>query len=71
VWARFVHESWEGSAAQSGRYVAASRLRAAARIEAAPTRRPFPKDWAPDLQATPRGRIIYLRRTGTAGLIEE
>ncbi len=70
VWARFVHESLEGLAAQSGRYVAASRLRAAARIEAAPGRRAFPKDWAPDLQATPRGRIIYPRRTGAAGGVE-
>jgi transposase len=70
VWARFTHESLEGLRAQSGRYVAASRLRAAARIEASPARRPFPKDWAPDLQATPRGRIIYLRRTGAAGGVE-
>jgi transposase len=70
VWARFTHESLEGLEAQSGRYIAASRLRAAARIEAAPSRRPFPKVWALDLQATPRGRIIYLRRTGATGGIE-
>jgi transposase len=70
VWARFTHESLEGLEAQSGRYVAASRLRAAARIEAAPSRRPFPKAWAPDLQAAPRGRIIYLRRTGATGGVE-
>jgi transposase len=70
VWARFTHESLEGLQAQSDRYVAASRLRAAARIEAAPARRPFPEVWALDLQATPRGRIIYLRRTGAAGGVE-
>lgn len=70
VWARFAHESLEGLVAQSGRYVAASRLRAAARIEAAPERRPFPKDWAADLQAMPRGRIIYLRRTGASGGVD-
>jgi len=70
VWARFTHESLEGLEAQSGRYVAASRLRAAARIEAAPARRPFPEVWALDLQAAPRGRIIYLRRTGAAGGVE-
>jgi transposase len=70
VWARFQHESLEGLEAQSGRYVAASRLRAAARIEAAPERRPFPEGWALDLQAAPRGRIIYLRRTGAAGGVE-
>ena len=70
VWARFTHESLEGLEAQSGRYVAASRLRAAARIEAAPSRRPFPKDWILDLQEAPRGRIVYLRRTGAAGGVE-
>jgi transposase len=70
VWARFTHESLEGLQDQSARYVTASRLRAAARIEAAPPRRPFPKDWVPDLQAAPRGRIIYLRRTGAAGGVE-
>jgi transposase-like protein len=70
VWARFTHESLEGLRAQSGRYVTASRLRAAARIEAAPGRRPFPEVWALDLQAAPRGRIIYLRRTGAAGGVE-
>jgi hypothetical protein len=70
VWARFQHESMEGLEAQSGRYVAASRLRAAARIEAAPARRPFPQGWPLDLQAAPRGRIISLRRTGAAGGVE-
>jgi hypothetical protein len=47
--------------------VAASRVRAAARVEAAPPRRPFPEGWALDLQARPCGRIIYLRRTGATG----
>jgi len=70
AWARFAHESLEGLEAQSGRYVAASRLRGAARIEAAPARRPFPEVWALDLQAAPRGRIIYLRRTGAAVGVE-
>ena len=70
VWARFDHESLEGLQARSGRYVAAARLRAAARIEAAPPRRPFPEGWALDLQAHPRGRMVYLRRTGAAGGVE-
>jgi transposase len=70
VWARFTHESLEDLVARSARYVAASRLRAAARTEAAPARRPFPVGWAPDLQAAPRGRIIYLRRTGADGGVE-
>jgi len=70
VWARFTHESLDGLAACSGRYVAATRVRAAARIEAAPPRRPFPEGWHLDLQARPRGRIVYLRRTGEQGGVE-
>jgi hypothetical protein len=70
VWARFTHESLDGLAACSGRYVAATRVRAAARIEAAPARRPFPEGWHLDLQARPRGRIVYLRRTSEQGGVE-
>ena len=70
VWARFEHESLEGLKERSSRYVAATRLRSAARIEAAPPRQPFPEDWALDLQAPPRGRIVYLRRTGETGVAE-
>jgi hypothetical protein len=53
-----------------GRYVAAARVRSAARIEAAPPRRPFPESWRLDLQAHPRGPILYIRRTGTQGAVE-
>src|SRR5512143_1342816 len=70
VWVRFVHDSLEGLCQQSGKFVAASRLRAAARIEAAPPRRPFPKDWRLDLQARPKGRLIFLRRTDAQGGVE-
>lgn len=70
VWARFTHESLEGLRARSGRYVAAARARSAPRIEAAPRRRPFPADWALDLQAHPRGRIVYLRRASEQGAVE-
>jgi hypothetical protein len=70
VWTRFTHESLEGLGACSDRYVAASRVRAAARIESAPHRRPFPEGWHLDLQARPRGRIVYLRRTSEQGAVE-
>src|SRR5262249_9497762 len=70
VWARFTHESLEGLRACSDRYVAAARARAAVRIESAPARRPFPEGWELDLQAHPRGRIVYLRRTGEQGAVE-
>ncbi len=70
VWTRFTHESLEGLQIQSGKFIAASRLRAAARIEAAPRRRPFPPGWRLNLQAPPRGRIIFLRRSGEQGDVE-
>lgn len=72
VWARFQHESLEALQRQSAKYVAASRARAAVRIEGAPPRRAFPDNWRLDLLARPRGRVIFLRRTaeaGTAGLL--
>jgi hypothetical protein len=70
VWARFLHPSLEALQAHSAAYVAASRRRAAPRIEAAPVRQLFPPTWALNLQAQPRGRILYLRRTGATGYVE-
>lgn len=67
VWARFQHESLAGLQAQSARYIEASRVRAAARIEAAPLRRPFPINWRLNLKAAPQGEIIFLRRTSAQG----
>ena len=56
--------------AQSARYVAAHRQRAAARIEAAPARRPFPPGWRLDLQAHPQGRLVFLRRSDARGEVQ-
>jgi putative transposase len=67
VWARFHHESLHGVQAQSARYMAAHRQRRAARIEAAPPRRPFPRGWRLDLQAHPQGRLVFLRRSNERG----
>jgi hypothetical protein len=69
VWTRFQHESLAALQAQSARYLAASRRRAAARIDAAPTRRPFPQEWQLDLQAPPQGQLIFLRRTSDQGTV--
>ena len=69
VWARFHHESLADLEARSAQYIAASRNRSAARIEAAPRRRRFPKGWRPNLQARLRGRIVYLRRTNDDGAV--
>ncbi len=70
VWARFTFGSLGDVEAQSGRYVSACRRRAAPRIEAAPGRREFPEGWGLDLQARPRGQVVYLRRTGERGVVE-
>ena len=70
VWARFHYESLTGVQAQSARYVAAHRQRAAARIEAAPLRRPFLRPWQLDLQAHPQGRLIFIRRSNAQGEVQ-
>ena len=69
VWARFHHDSLVALQERSRRYVSAYRARAAARIEAAPKRRPFPASWHPDLQARPEGVVIFIRRTSETGTV--
>jgi putative transposase len=70
VWARFHYDSLTGVQAQSTRYVAAHRQRAAARIEAAPLRRPFPRRWQLNLQAHPQGQLIFIRRSNAQGEVQ-
>ena len=67
VWARFQHPDLEHVQDRSQRHVQALRRQRAARIEAAPARRPFPADWRLNLKTRPRGRLVYLRRTNAAG----
>jgi hypothetical protein len=69
VWHRFQHTDLEAVSAKSALYVGAYRARRAARIEAAPDRRAFPTDWQPDLQAHPRGKLIYIRRVSEQGQV--
>ena len=69
VWARFHHASLSALQDRSRRYVDAYRLRAAARIDAAPPRRPFPTAWQPDLQAHLEGVVIFIRRSSDAGSV--
>jgi len=69
VWARFEHTSRPGVQRQSVKYIAASRRKAAARIENAPPRRPFPARWRFDPRLYPQGRLIFLRRTNDDGAI--
>jgi hypothetical protein len=69
VWARFAFTTPEGVRAQSDRFVAAVRARRAERIDTAPPRRAFPEPWRLDLQAHPRGRIVFVRRTDALGVV--
>lgn len=69
VWSRFHQESLAALQQRSVRYVAASRERAAARIDAAPRRRPIPAGWRLDWQAPLTGRVIFLRRTNGQGAV--
>ena len=69
VWRRFRHRSLRRLQGRSARYIAAHRQRHARRIESAPTRRRFPRRWQLDLQAHPRGVIVFLRRTDDNGRV--
>lgn len=69
VWARFEHGCREGLQGQSAKFIAASRRKAAPRIESAPSRRPFPEGWAFDPRLHPQGRLIFLRRTSDQGTV--
>jgi hypothetical protein len=68
VWSRFQHADLGDLQGHSEKYVAALRRQRAARIEAAPDRRPFPAGWELSLKRRPRGRLVYLRRS--SGLSE-
>ena len=70
VWQRFFHDDHDAIQARSSRYTRAARQRAAPRIDAAPPRRPFPKNWTPDYQIPLKGTVIYIRRTNHRGEAE-
>ena len=63
VWSRFTHADLEDLQGHSQKYVAALRRQRAARIEAAPQRRPFPEHWKLNLKKRPAGLLVYLRRS--------
>src|SRR5262249_51800938 len=69
VWARFTFTTPGRVGQQSDRFVAAVRARRSGRIDTAPSRRPFPTPWRLDLQAHPRRRIIFVRRSDAVGAV--
>jgi putative transposase len=70
VWHRFEHASLQDLELPSGRWLAATSLRYAARSERAPARRPFPANFVLDLQAHPTGMLIFIRRTDDQGIVD-
>ena len=69
VWHRFHHADAAAFQASSDRFVAAYRRRRAVRDEQSPARRAFPKRWQLNLQARPKGTVVFLRRTDDTGTI--
>jgi hypothetical protein len=69
VWSRFQHPSLAALGEHSDRFVAAASQRAAARLDAAPSRRPFPRRWHWNPLAPLRGRVVFLRRADDTGSV--
>jgi putative transposase len=69
VWSRFQHADLEDLQGHSQRYVQALRKQRAARLEAAPDRRAFPRAWKLDLKKRPRGRLVFLRRSNGSSAV--
>ena len=67
VWSRFQFRNCDELVAQSNRFVEAHRRRYSVRIEDAPDRRPFPKNWRLNLQQPLTGTAIYVRETNAKG----
>jgi hypothetical protein len=63
VWSRFQHADLAALQQRSLRHTQALRRHRAARIEAAPARRPFPAGWQFRPRKRPGGRLVYLRRS--------
>jgi transposase len=69
VWRRFRHASLTDLIQRSDKYIAAYRRRATARTPEASLRGSFPEGWRFRLTQSPRGKIIFLRRTSETGTV--
>lgn len=67
VWGRFTFKDREQVVMQSARFVRAHRERHSVRIEDAPQRRNFPKNWKLNLQRPLKGTVIFVRVTNQSG----
>jgi len=69
VWSRFQFRQRAEVVEQSARFVTAHRERHAVRIEDAPTRQRFPKNWRPNLQQPLQGTVIFVRVSDSKGQV--
>jgi transposase len=69
VWSRFQHPDLGALQQRSLRHVQALRRYRAARLEAAPGRRPFPATWQFQPRRRPGGRVVYLRRSNAQSAV--
>jgi transposase-like protein len=69
VWQRHHVGSASELQARSDAYITAHRARSRQAAEAAPSRRPMPKDFELNLHAPLRGHIIFIRRTDDSGRV--
>jgi hypothetical protein len=67
VWSRFTFRNREQLVAQSRKFIQAHHERHAVRIEDAPARRAFPKNWRANLQQPLKGTVIFVRVTSDTG----
>lgn len=69
LWARFWDPTLADLQVRSDVFITASRVRSAARIDAAPDRLPFPAGPRPALDRAPTGRLLFMRRTNDQGSV--
>ncbi len=67
VWSRFTFRNRAQLVAQSRKFIQAHHARHAVRIEDAPARRTFPKNWRANLQQPLKGTVIFVRVTSATG----
>ena len=67
VWSRFTFRNRAQLVAQSRKFIPAHHARHAVRIEDAPARRTFPKNWRANLQQPLKGTVIFVRVTSATG----
>ena len=69
VWRRYHHRDLAALQGRSADFMGALRARSATRIEAAPPRRPFPREFHFDPRLPLAGCVIFLRRTDQNGVV--